>query len=125
MPFARLQTHARIKLDDLRLEVGILSARKNHERIPIDPALRERAEKMFAHYREVAGQSSKTPPELGSDAESQYSTEALRDILASLWPKAIETLADLLNAADRSELSVTLQRKLIRQIEKTVEREGF
>ena len=100
-----------------------MSARKHHERIPIDLTLRARAEKMFAHYREVAAQSPTTRPE--PQAESQSSAETLRANLASLRPKAMETLSDLLKAADRGELSVTLQRDLIRQLKKTVEQEGF
>lgn len=102
-----------------------MSSRKTYERIPIDPALRARAEQMFAHYRDVAAHTPTTPTDARPDTKSEDSTELLREKLQSLRPKAVETLADLLRACDRGELSVTLQKQLISTLKKNAKREGF
>jgi hypothetical protein len=96
--------------------------RKTYERIPIDPTLRAKADQIFAAYRKVVAEH---PPDTRSYAEFDNASEALRVMMERLRPAAMRTLSDLLNAYDRGELSVTLQRDLIRQLKKIVKQEGF
>lgn len=93
---------------------------KSYKQIPMDPALRQRAEEIIAPYRNLAV----TPPSknAASDLPFRDSSEAIGAMLEELRPAAMQALAGSLEAYDRRELSIPLQRKLIRLLEGVVKR---
>ena len=98
------------------------STRRNtHGRLPIDPTLRARAEKMFAHYRMM-----EEPPATKQGARQKGNKpHGITEMVVALRPDMVKALARSLNAYDASMLSMANQKKFCAVLKKTVELEGF